>query len=123
MKEAVVKRSFLILLALTSAMYLSGCTTFETSVTGTKIETDNVKTISPGTTTRADILTIFGEPTEITTEGDTEKMVYTYEEKKVPVYMEMIKNEARAQKTVTNLEIILRGDIVSNYKFESTIEE
>jgi outer membrane protein assembly factor BamE (lipoprotein component of BamABCDE complex) len=123
LKEAAVKRSFLILLALTSAMYLSGCTTFETSVTGTKIETDRVNSISPGTTTRADILTTFGEPTEITTEGDIEKMVYTYAEKKVPVYMELIKNEARAQKTVTNLEIILRGDIVSNYRFESTTEE
>jgi hypothetical protein len=82
-----------------------------------------VKTINPGTTTRADILATFGEPTEITQEGETEKMVYTYEEKKVPVYIELIKNEARAEKTVTTLEIILRGDFVSNYRFESTIEE
>jgi outer membrane protein assembly factor BamE (lipoprotein component of BamABCDE complex) len=123
LKEAAVKRSFLILLALTSVVYLSGCTTFETSVTGTKIDTDSVKTINPGTTTRADILATFGEPTEITQEGETEKMVYTYEEKKVPVYIELIKNEARAEKTVTTLEIILRGDFVSNYRFESTIEE
>ncbi len=118
-----MKRDFLILLAFVTLAGLAGCTTFETHTVGTRIDTDKVNAIDPGTTTRSEILKTFGAPTDVTTEGDTERMVFTYEETKVPVYMESIKDKSRTRKNVTTLEVIFKDDIVSNYKFTSTKEE
>lgn len=118
-----MKRDFLILLAFVTLVSLAGCTTFETHTVGTKIDTDMVATIDPGTTTRSEIINTFGAPTDVTTEGDTERMVFTYEETKVPVYMGSIKNKSRTKKIVTTLEVIFKDDIVSNYKFTGTEEE
>jgi outer membrane protein assembly factor BamE (lipoprotein component of BamABCDE complex) len=118
-----LKKSILIILGLSFAVYLAGCATFETSTTGTMIENDKVDSIEPGITTRADILNVFGTPTETNSEGGVEKMLYTYNETKVPVYLARIKNKAGAQKTSTTLEIILKGDIVSSYKFSSSLNQ
>jgi outer membrane protein assembly factor BamE (lipoprotein component of BamABCDE complex) len=118
-----LKKSLLILLVLTSAIYLAGCATFETRTKGNPIENDKLDSIRPGTTTRAQIVNIFGIPAEETSEGGVEKMVYTYKERKVPVYLGLIKNETRARVTVTTLEITLKGDTVSSYKFSSSSEE
>jgi outer membrane protein assembly factor BamE (lipoprotein component of BamABCDE complex) len=118
-----LKKSIFIILGLGFAIYLAGCSTFETRTTGTMIENDKVESIKPGITTRADILDTFGIPTETTSEGGMDKMVYTYEETKVPVYLQRIKNKAGAKKTSTTLEIILKGDIVSSYKFSSSLNQ
>ncbi len=124
MKEENLKKTLFLLLGLTSAIYLAGCATYETHTTGNVIDNEMVNSIRPGVTTRTEIIDTFGVPTETTSEGGLETLIYSYNETKVPVYLGAIKDESRARETtVTTLEITLKGDIVSTYRFKSSSEE
>ena len=66
-------------------LFTSGCATVIES-TGKDIEEPG-KVIQLGTTTKADIIRIFGEPSKATAEGETEELVYEFKKIETPTYM------------------------------------
>lgn len=105
------------------AALTAGCSSVIVKTEGQRIDREMVLGIKPGTTTRQAVLNAFGTPAEISHEGGEEKIIYTFKEKKVPAYIGgLVEDEVRGKTTTTNLEFILKNDIVYSYRFK-TVED
>lgn len=106
--------------ALVFFAFLAGCTTV-VHTQGTKIDKDRILGIKAGETTRAEVLSAFGTPTDIVVENNEEKLIYVYKEERVPAYIGgLIESEVQGRESVTSLEVVLKNDIVSSYRFKSS---
>lgn len=107
-------------IAATFALSLAGCTSAVVHTEGVKVESAQVLNIKTGSTTRQDVLQMFGTPTEVNNEGNEDKMVYVFKKKTVPTYFGgLIESEAQSKETSSTLEITLRDGVVYSYKFKS----
>lgn len=105
-------------LILVFILFASGCATV-TESTGKDIEEPG-KVIRVGTTTKADIIRIFGEPSKATAEGGTEELVYEFKKIETPTYMGgLVVGEAAKVTTIKTLKIVIRDGTVASYKFEA----
>ncbi len=111
-----MKRFFIILLI----VVISGCARIEVRTEGNSIDRSLVTELKPGVTTKEEVLKIFGEPSEAEYNEGRERLVYTYREVKMPVYLGLIENATKSKETVTTLEIILENNRVSSYRFSSS---
>lgn len=108
-----------------TAFILAGCSQAVTrkteSVEGARIERQAViDRIKPGETTRQMVLDAFGPPTSVNTDGGTEKIIYEFKEKKVPVYFGVVENETGRTEAAATLEIILNKDgVVTSFRYRS----
>lgn len=106
--------------ALAFFVLLAGCTTV-VHTQGKKIDRDRVLEIKTGETTRADVLSTFGTPTDIVVENNEEKLIYVFKEQRVPGYLGgLVESEVQGRESVTTLELVLRNDIVYSYRFRSS---
>lgn len=102
-------------------LFTSGCTTL-TESTGKDIEEPGT-VILLGTTTKADIIRIFGEPSKATAEGGTEEFVYEFKKTETPTYMGgLVVGEAGKVTTIKTLKIVIQDGMVKSYKFEAKNE-
>jgi len=103
------------------AVVLMGCATPSVRIEGRLIDKAKVLEIRPGETTRTTIIETFGNPVKISSEGDTEKMIFLYRERKVPAYFGgLVENETSGRVTTTTLEVTLSNGVVQSYNFNST---
>ena len=110
---------------LTSLLVISllGCAAVSTDKEGTRLYRDQVLQIKPGVTTRQAAMDLFGEPTEITSEGDQERFTYTFKEKKTRSYFGgLVEDQTKQREATTKLELIIRDGIVYSYNFSSMEE-
>lgn len=108
-----------------TAFILAGCSQAVTrkteSVEGARIERQAViDRIKPGETTRQMVLDAFGPPTSVDTDSGTEKIVYEFKEKKVPVYFGVVENETARTSSAATLEVTFKGDIVSSFRYRAS---
>ncbi|MBI5681861.1 MAG: outer membrane protein assembly factor BamE [Deltaproteobacteria bacterium] len=117
-----MKKNYAVLIILFIA--LSGCATIEKRTEGTRIDKYMVESIKPGATTRKAMLEIFGSPSMVNKKDDgSEEFIYKYVEKKVKVYVQgFIVDEKNAPTTYTTLEIIVKDDIITGYRFVKSSE-
>lgn len=103
-------------------LFTSGCTTL-TESTGKDIKEEPGKVILLGTTTKADIIRIFGEPSKATAEGGKEELVYEFEKTETPTYLGgLVVGEAGKVTTIKTLEIVIQDGMVKSYRFEAKNE-
>ena len=108
-------------LILIFVLFTSGCATV-TESTGKDIEEPG-KVIQLGTTTKADIIRIFGEPSRAAADGGTEELVYEFKKIETPTYMGgLVIGEAAKVTTIKTLNIVIRDGTVASYKFEAKNE-
>lgn len=101
-------------------MLLAGCTTV-VRTQGTKIDREQVLGLKTGVTTRAEVLSTFGTPTDIVVENNEEKLIYVFKEQRVPAYLGgMVESEVQSKESVTTLELVLKNGIVHSYRFKSS---
>jgi len=112
----VIKR----IMALFFFVLLAGCTTV-VHTQGTKIDRESVLGIKTGETTRDQILSTFGTPTDIVAEGNEEKLIYVFKEQRVPGYLGgLVESEIQSSESVSSLELVLRDNIVRSYRFKTS---
>lgn len=100
----------------------SGCTTL-TESTGKDIKEEPGKVIRLGTTTKADIIRIFGEPSKATAEGGTEELVYEFKKSETPTYLGgLVVGDAAKVTTIKTLRIVIQDGTVKSYRFEAKNE-
>lgn len=102
-------------------MLLAGCTTV-VRTQGTQIDRDKVMGIKAGETTRQEVLDTFGAPTDISVEGGgEEKLTYVFRKKRTPGYLGgLVENEVQSKESVSTLELVLKNNIVSSYRFKNS---
>jgi outer membrane protein assembly factor BamE (lipoprotein component of BamABCDE complex) len=97
---------------------LAGCTTVETETKGRRIQSDSVMQIKPGITTRASIINLFGNPTEISHVDGVETFLYTYKEEKTPLFFGgLLQLESQKRSSSKSLELVIKDGIVLSYRF------
>ncbi|HLC18510.1 MAG TPA: outer membrane protein assembly factor BamE [Thermodesulfobacteriota bacterium] len=102
------------------AVALIGCTGVAVRTEGTRLERDQVLNIKAGSTTRADVVELFGEPTNTKYEGDRERLFYVFKETKTPTYVGgIVENKSRSEKKTATLEIVVKDDVVLSYRFKN----
>ena len=112
-----------ILMIIAAAMIVTACATVSSvkvNTEGVKITREQIDEIKPGSTTKNDIIKIFGNPikAEAKTDG-TDALTYTYTEKKTPTYFrEFIVNEKQSKVTTMTLEVIIKDGLVLSYNFK-----
>lgn len=121
MRTGRISMTAVILAAMIAA---TGCTSAMTrkteSVEGARIERQAViDGIKPGETTRQMVIDAFGPPTSVNTEDGSEKIIYEFKEKKVPVYFGVVENETARTEASATLEVIFKGDIVSSFRYRA----
>lgn len=107
-----------ILMAMVCASLVYGCAQYVTKTEGRVIDQVFVKQIEPGVTPRKLVIDMFGEPKEVRTEDGVETLVYEYVERRYPTVMGYTK-EDKAKVTRNVLEIRIKNDTVSSYKYKS----
>ncbi|MBI5560976.1 MAG: hypothetical protein HY883_06855 [Deltaproteobacteria bacterium] len=119
-----MRKISLIALTCMTAVTMAGCATFETETSGRLVDEVKLGEIQPGKTQKGEILATFGDPTEVKKEDGAEKLYYIYRESRVPRYLGgLIEDKSRAGVKETILEITIKDNTVTNYKFERTEEE
>lgn len=107
-------------IAVALALTLAGCTSAVVHTEGVKVDSAQVLNIKTGSTTRQEVLQMFGTPTEVNNETNEEKMVYVFKKKTVPTYFGgLIESEAQSKEALSTLEIVLRDGVVYSYRFKS----
>ena len=119
-----MKKILLIAVSLMIAAALTSCATFKEETGGRPPDEARLKEINPGKTQKEDILSIFGEPTEVKKEAGAEKLYYIYRKVSVPIYAGgLIEDSSRAAKKETILEITIKDNTVTDYRFEKSEDE
>lgn len=104
-----------------SALLIAGCSAPLIKSEGVRIDKAQILNLKTGFTTRAEVLESFGPPSEVTSEGGEEKILYVFNETVTPTYLGgLVENELKAERTTTALELVLRGSIVYSYSFKTT---
>jgi len=86
---------------------------------GTRIEKATVLEIQPGVTGREKIIETFGQPSETTTEGGSERLVYVFKEMKTKTYFEgLVESEVNAKTRTTTLTILIKNEVVDEYHYK-----
>ncbi|MBI5970504.1 MAG: hypothetical protein HY884_05060 [Deltaproteobacteria bacterium] len=115
--HACIKR---LIIASAALAALSGCATVVVKGDGSKIDKTQVMELKPGVTDKKTVITAFGEPAEVSSANNEEKLVYIYKEKMTPVYLGgLIENQAGMVLVNTTLEIILKDGVVNSYKYKT----
>ena len=102
---------------------VTGCSTARVESTGRDIKEEPGKVIKAGTTTREEIIRIFGEPSNLLKTEMSETLVYESRKEETPTYIGgLVINEAGKNLTLKRLEILIQNGVVQSYKFESREE-
>ncbi len=106
--------------------FSAGCSTVISTTSrpeGAKIEKEAVLKLTPGVTTRDEVISAFGNPAETVTENNEERLKYVYREKKIKSYFGgTIRDEVTGGTETTTLEVVIKNNAVDSYKFK-TVEE
>jgi outer membrane protein assembly factor BamE (lipoprotein component of BamABCDE complex) len=108
------------ILVLACFMLMAGCTTV-VRTQGTQIDREKVLGLKAGETTKQEILDTFGAPTDTSVESGDEKLTYVFKKKKTPGYLGgLVENEVQSKESVMTLELLLKNNIVSSFRFKSS---
>lgn len=101
-------------------VFVTGCSTAMVESTGVDITAEPSKSIKAGTTTREEIIRVFGEPSKVEKTGNSEELVYESKKEETPTYVGgLIMDEAGKKITLKRLEILIQNGVVQSYKFEA----
>jgi hypothetical protein len=104
---------------------LTGCATVELGKEGRKIEEKNIKKIMPGSTTREEVVEIFGEPKEIIEKAaGREELFFEHKVNEASTYLGgLVIDKKRAREQKYTLMVIIKDNIVESYRYEMKEEK
>jgi outer membrane protein assembly factor BamE (lipoprotein component of BamABCDE complex) len=99
---------------------ITGCATVELGKEGREIDEKAVTTISPGSTTRSEIVQAFGEPTDsIIKAGGREELYYEQTVDEARSYLGgLIIDKKRIKEQKYTLKVIVKDNVVESYRYE-----
>lgn len=113
------KRRFHNLLLILPVVTLVSCSGVVSKPEGRRIEKSQALDIKPGVTTKENIITTLGQPTETKTEGVVETLVYVFKEHKTPTYFYgLVESELSSKDQTTTLEVVIKDSIVDEYRYK-----
>ncbi len=113
-----MKRFFSFTTILLLIVAVSGCAT-NMSHTGSPIDESKARAIKPGTTTKAQLISTFGQPAETTTSMGEETLIFKHTEKETRSLIGGKMVYRRGPNTITTLTVTIKNGIVSHYKYSS----
>lgn len=101
-----------------------GCSAAIVKTEGVKLDRDEISKIEAGVSTRADVIDLLGEPSDIYVDDGYEKLIYLFKEKKTPTYVGgLVESELGGRTTTKTLEVVIKDGIATSYKFRVEAEE
>lgn len=114
-----IKRLFQNLLLSLPVISLISCVGIVSKPEGKRIEKSQALEIKPSITTKENIITTFGQPSETKTEGATERLVYVFKEHKTPTYFGgLVESELNSKDQTTTLEVVIKDNVVEEYRYK-----
>jgi len=103
---------------------LIGCSGVVVNTEGVKLDRAVISRIEPGVSTRADVIELLGEPSDIYIDEGSERLIYRFKEKKTPTYAGgLVENELGGRTTTKTLQVVIKDGVAASYKFKEEAEQ